>query len=80
MLNINVDCPDAVLFVKDSEVRPSVIAKVAHIGTDIQEMADCVDEPIRDLGDTAALPSALDELSFLLKDAKHFAEFNSFPI
>jgi hypothetical protein len=31
MLNIDVDCTDAVLFVEDSEVRPSVIAKVAHM-------------------------------------------------
>jgi hypothetical protein len=80
MLNINVDRTDGVLFVKDSEERPAVIAKVAHIGADIQERANYVDEPIRDIGNAADLPSAVDELFFCLNNAKRFAKFYSFLI
>ena len=80
MSNINVDRTDTILFIEDSEVRPTIIAKVAHIGTDIQVIAHYVDEPIRDIGNATTVSSALDELFFCLKDTKRFAKFNSFPI
>ena len=79
MLNINVDRTDNVLFVKDSEVRPTIITKVAHIGTDIQVIANYVDDSIRDIGNATTFSPTLDELCFSLKDAKDFAKFDSFP-
>ena len=64
MVNINVDRTDNVLFVKDSEVRPTITAKVAHIGTDIQEIGNYVDDSIRDIGNaTRSPPRSMNSLS-----------------